>query len=327
MGGAKGGSNFNPKGKSNSEVMRFCQAFMSELYRHIGEDTDIPAGDIGVGSREIGFLFGQYKRLENRWAGVLTGKACDFGGSAVRKEATGYGCVYFCLEMLKTIEENAKNKSICISGAGNVALYAAEKALQEDLRVLTLSDSGGCLYFEDGLNSEELSEIKVLKEKNRGRLSEFKSSRNTRYLKSQTPWHIPCDIAMPCATQNEIAIEDAQKLTQNNIQLICEGSNMPCTAEATRHFRQQKIPHAPGKASNAGGVAVSGLEQAQNSMRLKSSSERVDKELKQIMENIHDKCLAEESTQKNSHYRDYVAGANIAAFKKVADVMLSYGAV
>lgn len=334
MGGAKGGSNFDPKGKSDAEIMRFCQSFMAELHRHIGEDTDVPAGDIGVGSREIGYLFGQYKRLENRWAGVMTGKACDFGGSAVRKEATGYGCVYFSLEMLKRLGRDPKGLSICISGSGNVALYAAEKALDQGMRVRSLSDSEGTLYFKSGLNKEDLKKIKQLKEVDRKRLADFdRKSSNANYLEDEKPWGIECDIAIPCATQNEISLEDAKDLVKNGVKLICEGANMPCTAEATQFFRSKSISHAPGKASNAGGVAVSGLEQAQNSMRLSWTAEKVDSELKRIMKEIHKSCLHDEAqklSKTNSSddgYHDYVAGANIASFVKMADVMSSYGAI
>ncbi len=325
MGGAKGGSNFNPKGKSSHEVMRFCQSFMIELSRHIGEDVDIPAGDIGVGSREISFMFGQYMRIKNRWTGVLTGKGSSFGGSAVRTEATGYGCVYFCDAMLKHHNEEIAGKRIAVSGSGNVAIYAAEKALQKGAMVLTLSDSDGFIHFKDGLTQEQLAEVKDLKENRRGRISEMVDTHNgIEFHKDAKPWAVPCDVAMPCATQNELDGEDAQRLIDNRVMAVCEGANMPTTADALNLFRQHKVLHAPGKASNAGGVAVSGLEQSQNAMRISWSREEVDNRLLGIMNDIHARCI--EFGETNGHV-DYVHGANIAGFQKVAEAMLAYGVV
>ncbi|MEZ6060909.1 MAG: NADP-specific glutamate dehydrogenase [Planctomycetaceae bacterium] len=325
MGGAKGGSNFNPKGKSDREVMRFCHSLMTELHRHIGEDVDVPAGDIGVGAREISFLFGQYMRLENRWTGVLTGKGCSFGGSAVRTEATGYGCVYFCERMLRQHDENIDGKVITISGSGNVALYAAEKALQKNAKVVTLSDSGGFVHMPDGLTVEQLAFLKDLKEKRRGRLTEFADKfRNAEFHRDAHPWGINCDIAMPCATQNELDADAARSLIRNGVRAVCEGANMPTTVDAAKLFREQNILHAPGKASNAGGVAVSGLEQSQNAMRISWTRDDVDSRLQTIMKDIHDRCV--EFGRQDGHV-DYVDGANIAGFKKVADAMLAYGVV
>lgn len=325
MGGAKGGSNFNPKGKSEREVMRFCQSLMMELHRHIGEDVDVPAGDIGVGSREISFLFGQYMRLENRWTGVLTGKGCSFGGSAVRTEATGYGCVYFCEHVLNQHDQPLEGKTIAISGSGNVALYAAEKSIHKGAKVVTLSDSGGTVEIKEGLNEEQLQYIKELKGERRGRISEFADKyKNVTYHDGANPWGTACDIAMPCATQNELNGDDAKQLVKNGVQVICEGANMPTTADAAAHFKEKKVLHAPGKASNAGGVAVSGLEQSQNAMRISWSREEVNERLQKIMREIHEACI--EYGQQNGHV-DYVDGANIAGFKKVADAMLAYGVV
>ncbi len=325
MGGAKGGSNFNPKGKSDDEVMRFFQSMMTELHRHIGEDVDVPAGDIGVGSREISYLFGQYMRLENRWTGVLTGKGCSFGGSAVRTEATGYGCVYFCEHMLNQHDEEIEGKTIAISGSGNVALYAAEKALQKGAKVVTLSDSDGFVHIKDGINEEQLEFVQDLKENQRGRISEFADEFDgVEFHKDARPWGVKCDIAMPCATQNELQKDGAKSLIDNGVMAVCEGANMPITADAAHLFRDKDVLHAPGKASNAGGVAVSGLEQTQNSMRISWSRHEVDERLQKIMTDIHARCVehGEQGGRVN-----YVDGANIAGFKKVADAMLAYGVV
>ncbi len=323
MGGAKGGSNFNPKGKSEREVMRFCYSLMTELHRHIGEDTDVPAGDIGVGAREISFLFGQYMRLENRWSGVLTGKGLSFGGSAVRTEATGWGCVYFCEAMLKQHDQSLEGKSVAISGSGNVALYAAQKLIEKGAKPITLSDSKGLLYAKDGITEEQLETIRKLKEQERGRLADVKI-KGTQYHASQNPWGVACDVAMPCATQNELDEEDAKTLIKNGVIAVCEGANMPTTAEAMKAFRENGVLHAPGKASNAGGVAVSGLEQSQNAMRISWSRDEVDDRLKKIMQDIHTRCVEE---GEQSGRINYVNGANIAGFKKVATAMLAYGAI
>ncbi|MFT5470094.1 MAG: glutamate dehydrogenase (NADP+) [Verrucomicrobiales bacterium] len=327
MGGAKGGSNFNPKGKSDHEVMRFCHSLMSELYRHIGEDVDVPAGDIGVAGREISYLFGQYMRLKNRWAGVLTGKGCSFGGSAVRTEATGYGCIYFCKAMLETAGHEIERKRIAISGSGNVALYAAEKALCEGATVVTLSDSGGTVYIKDGLTDEQLESVKELKVQRRGRISEFvEKFESVEYREGSKPWAVECDIAMPCATQNELDEDDAKTLINSGVEAICEGANMPSTPETATLFRGRKLLYAPGKASNAGGVAVSGLERSQNAMQISWSRDEVDKRLCDIMKEIHGKC-AEHGRAGAGDHIDYVDGANIAGFMKVADAMHAYGAV
>ena len=323
MGGAKGGSNFNPKGKSEREVMRFCQSLMTELYRHIGEDVDIPAGDIGVGTREISFMFGHYMRLQNRWTGVLTGKGCSFGGSAVRMEATGYGCVYFCEHMLNQHNEGLEGKCVAISGSGNVALHAAEKAIHRGARVVTLSDSGGFVYIRDGLGQEQLAYVKELKQKRRARISEFaETHKGVEFLEAESPWGVPCDIAFPCATENELREEHAEMLIRNGVIAVCEGANMPLTGEATRRLAASNILHAPGKASNAGGVAVSGLELSQNAMRISWSHEEVESRLQKIMTEIHSNCV--EYGRSNGRI-DYIRGANIAGFKKVADAMLAYG--
>ncbi len=324
MGGAKGGSNFNPKGKSEREVMRFCHSLMTELHRHIGEDIDVPAGDIGVGSREVSFMFGQYMRLENRWSGVLTGKGQSFGGSAVRTEATGWGCVYFLDDMLKHHGEELEGKKIAVSGAGNVALYAAQKLIEKGAKVLTLSDSGGFIYCRDGLNEDQWGEIRELKEKNRGRLSEY-DGEGVDYTANSNPWGVECDVALPCATQNELDEKDAKTLLKNGMIAIAEGANMPTTPEAVEAFREAEILHAPGKASNAGGVAVSGLEQSQNAMRISWGRDEVDNRLKNIMANIHDRCVEEGDNGKGRV--DYIDGSNIAGFKKVAEAMVAYGAV
>ncbi|MCB1121999.1 MAG: NADP-specific glutamate dehydrogenase, partial [Verrucomicrobiae bacterium] len=286
MGGAKGGSNFNPKGKSEREVMRFCHAMMTELQRHIGEDVDVPAGDIGVGSREISFLFGQYMRLQNRWSGVLTGKGLSFGGSAVRKEATGWGCIYFLKEMLARHNQDLEGKRVAVSGSGNVALYAAQKLIDEKAKVVTLSDSNGFIHCPDGLTQDQWEDLRELKEKRRERLSQYKAG-NVEYHENANPWKVPCDIALPCATQNELDEDDAKHLVKQKLLAVCEGANMPTTNEAITIFREAGILHAPGKASNAGGVAVSGLEQSQNAMRISWDKEEVNSRLMKIMKEIH----------------------------------------
>jgi len=325
MGGGKGGSDFDPHGKSDREVMRFCQSFMTELYRHIGEDTDIPAGDIGVGAREIGFFFGQYKKITNKFTGVLTGKGLNWGGSLLRPEATGYGLVYFVEEMLNRINDTISNKTVLISGSGNVAQYAAEKAINLGAKVLTMSDSSGTVYDKDGINLEKLEFIKELKNIKRGRIAEYAEKFKCEYLENQKPWNIKADIALPCATQNEITEKDANNLVKNGIQLVAEGSNMSCTIEAINTLQSNNVLYAPGKASNAGGVAVSGLEMSQNSIRIQWDREEVDIKLKDIMKNIHRKCV--EYGKKSSGQIDYVKGANIAGFIKVADAMIEQGIV
>ena len=328
MGGAKGGSNFNPKGKSDAEVMRFCHSLMSELYRHIGEDVDVPAGDIGVGAREISYMFGQFMRITNRWTGAITGKGVSYGGSAGRTEATGYGCIYFLEHMLQQHGQKLKGKKLAISGSGNVALYAAEKALEKKAKVLTLSDSGGFVYASKGLNQNQFSRIKELKEENRGRLADLNGQLDgLEYHEGKAPWGVDCDIALPCATQNELQEEDAKALVKNGVIAVCEGANMPTTTAAHDIFHQKKILFGPGKAANAGGVAVSGLEQSQNAMRVSWSKKEVDEKLQEIMQRIHESCVEHGSPAKSSERIDYVKGANIGGFLKVADAMLSYGAV
>ena len=326
MGGAKGGSNFNPKGKSDNEVMRFCQSMMIELNRHIGEDTDVPAGDIGVGAREISYLFGQYKRLVNRFSGILTGKGLSFGGSLVRTEATGYGCVYFCEQMFNRRGESIKDKTVVISGSGNVAIYAAEKALEKGAKVLTLSDSSGFVHDPAGIDQEKLEFIKDLKEVRRGRISEYAEKfQGVEFHEDQKPWAVPCDVALPCATQNEISLEDARMLLAGGVQAVCEGANMPTVLDGAHAFLDAKILFGPAKAANAGGVAVSGLEQSQNALRLSWSHEEVDQRLQTIMKDIHEKCV--KYGAESDKYVHYVRGANIAGFVKVADALLAYGAV
>ena len=325
MGGGKGGSDFNPKGRSDTEVMRFCQSFMTELFRHIGPNRDIPAGDIGVGSREIGYLFGQYKRLKNEFTGVLTGKGVSWGGSLIRPEATGYGVVYFANQMLENASKSMKNKAVVISGSGNVAQYAAEKCIDLGAKVLTLSDSSGFILDPDGINSEKLNYVMKLKNLERKRISEYsKKFTKAIFYKNKTPWSIKCDIALPCATQNELNHIDAKNLIKNGCFCISEGANMPSTNDAINLFVKNKILYAPGKASNAGGVAVSGLEMAQNSLRYNWSRKEVDERLQSIMKSIHESCL-EYGEEKN--YINYVKGANIAGFVKVADAMLAQGVV
>lgn len=326
MGGGKGGSDFDPKGKSDKEVMRFCQSFMTELSKHIGANTDVPAGDIGVGSREVGYMFGQYKRLQNEFTGILTGKGLSYGGSLIRPEATGYGNVYFAQNMLKTKGDSFEGKTVVISGSGNVAQYAAEKALQLGAKVVTMSDSGGYIYDEEGINEEKLSFIMEIKNEKRGRIKEYLDKySDAKYHEGKTPWGEKCDVALPCATQNELQEEDAKKLVENGCKLVGEGANMPCTPEAVEVFQKAKVLFSPGKASNAGGVATSGLEMSQNSLRLNWTSEEVDQKLHQIMNDIHEACVKYGSDDDG--YVDYVKGANIAGFVKVADAMLAQGAV
>ncbi|NLC55640.1 MAG: NADP-specific glutamate dehydrogenase [Armatimonadetes bacterium] len=325
MGGGKGGSDFDPKGKSDAEVMRFCQSFMTELQRHIGADVDVPAGDIGVGGREIGYLFGQYKRLRNEFTGVLTGKGLGWGGSLIRPEATGYGCVYFCEEMLKTRGESFEGKRCLVSGSGNVAQYTVEKLNQLGAKVLTLSDSSGTVYDPEGIDSEKLAYVMELKNVRRGRIKEYAQEYGVQYLEGARPWQIPCDCAFPCATQNEISGADARALLDNGCYLVGEGANMPTTPEGVEAFLQAGILYAPGKAANAGGVAVSGLEMAQNSMHLSWTREEVDARLRDIMTSIHQ--AASEAAAEHGCPGNYVAGANIAGFVKVADAMLAQGVV
>ncbi|KGQ28156.1 NADP-specific glutamate dehydrogenase [Gallibacterium anatis] len=325
MGGGKGGSDFDPKGKSDAEVMRFCQAFMTELSRHIGADLDVPAGDIGVGGREIGYLFGQYKRVRNEFASVLTGKGLPYGGSLIRPEATGYGVVYFAQSMLKTKGQSIEGKRVLISGSGNVAQYAAEKAIQLGAKVLTLSDSNGFVKFADsGMTEAQLAALIELKEVRRERIAVYAKEQGLEYFANQKPWGIPCDVALPCATQNELDAEDAKTLLSNGCICVAEGANMPSTLGAVNVFIDAKILYAPGKASNAGGVATSGLEMSQNAIRLSWSREEVDQRLFDIMANIHENCVANGS---ENGYINYVNGANIAGFRKVADAMLAQGIV
>ncbi len=323
MGGAKGGSDFHPKGKSEHELMRFCQAFMTELHRHIGAAVDVPAGDIGVGAREIGYLFGQYKRLENQFTGAITGKGAAFGGSLIRTEATGYGCAYFAREMLKARTEDFEGRRCLVSGAGNVAEYAAEKLIQLGAIVLTMSDRTGTLYFPDGLSTEQLAEIIDLKRR-ASSLDALASGAGVKFLPRSRPWAIPCDAAFPCATQNEIDAADARTLLDNGCFLVAEGANMPATSEAAQIFEDAGILDAPGKAANAGGVAISGLEMTQNAIHLFWTREEVDKRLVEIMGHIHEQCV--EYGTKNG-CTNYVTGANIGGFVKVADAMLAYGIV
>jgi glutamate dehydrogenase (NAD(P)+)/glutamate dehydrogenase (NADP+) len=325
MGGGKGGSDFDPKNKSDNEVMRFCQSFMTELSRHIGQNTDVPAGDIGVGGREIGFLFGQYKRLRNEFTGVLTGKGVDWGGSLIRPEATGYGTVYFAQEMLKTKNDSIKGKIVTVSGSGNVAQFATEKVIEFGGKVVTLSDSGGSIYDPDGIDSEKLKFIMELKNVHRGRIREYTEKYNVQYLDKQRPWSIKCDIALPCATENELNGEEAQVLVDNGVICISEGANMPSTPEAIDIYMKNKILYGPGKAANAGGVAVSGLEMTQNSMRLAWSRKEVDTKLHSIMCSIHEMCV-KYGTEKDG-FINYVKGANIGGFVKVANSMMAQGLV
>ncbi|OUR93944.1 glutamate dehydrogenase [Flavobacteriales bacterium 34_180_T64] len=326
MGGGKGGSDFNPKGKSDNEVMRFCQSFMSELFRHIGANTDVPAGDIGVGGREIGYMFGQYKRLRNEFTGVLTGKGMSYGGSLIRPEATGYGCVYFAKNMLATKGDSFSGKSVVISGSGNVAQYACEKVTELGGKVVTMSDSSGYINDVDGIDADKLAFVMELKNVKRGRISEYADKYpSATFHAGERPWSVNCDIALPCATQNELNKEEAEALISNNVIAVAEGANMPTTPEAIEAFQKAKILFAPGKASNAGGVATSGLEMSQNSLRFNWTREEVDAKLNQIMDDIHQSCVTY-GTQSDG-YIDYVKGANVAGFVKVADAMLDQGVV
>ena len=326
MGGGKGGSNFNPKGKSDREVMRFCQSLMIELYRHIGEDTDVPAGDIGVGAREVSYMFGQYKRLANRFTGILTGKGLSFGGSLVRTEATGYGSVYFCQNMLHHIGDGMDGKVCAVSGSGNVAIYTVEKATELGAKVVTMSDSSGYIHDPAGIDKEKLAFIKDLKEVRRGRIHEYAEAFDgVTFHKGERPWNVPVDVAFPSATQNEISEADARELVKNGVKAVSEGANMPTELAGVRVFQDAGVLFAPAKAANAGGVAVSGLEQSQNALRLSWSREEVDTRLQKIMKDIHESCLV--NGQQGSGAVDYVTGANVAGFKKVASAMLAYGIV
>ncbi|HLW06855.1 MAG TPA: NADP-specific glutamate dehydrogenase [Marinilabiliaceae bacterium] len=326
MGGGKGGSDFNPKGKSDNEVMKFCQSFMTELQRHIGPNTDVPAGDIGVGGREIGFMFGQYKRLQNQFSGTLTGKGIEYGGSPLRPEATGYGTVYFATEMLKTKNDSFKDKIVAISGSGNVAQYAVKKSIEMGAKVVTLSDSNGSIYDSEGIDAEKLEYVMLLKNGLRGRIKEYvEKYPSAKYWEGQRPWKAKCHIALPCATQNEINGADAAELIKNGCICVAEGANMPSTPEAVKIFHDHKILFGPGKAANAGGVAVSGLEMTQNSIRLMWTSQEVDERLKSIMKSIHTNCV-KNGTEENG-YVNYVKGANISGFLKVANAMLAQGLV
>ncbi|MBI1315775.1 NADP-specific glutamate dehydrogenase [bacterium] len=324
MGGGKGGSDFDPKGKSDNEVMKFCQSFMTELERHIGPDTDVPAGDIGVGGREIGYMFGQYKRLRNEFTGVLTGKGINWGGSLIRPEATGYGCVYFTQEMLATKGDGLQGKTVVVSGSGNVAQYAIEKATQLGAKVVTASDSDGFVHDPNGIDAEKLAFLMELKNVKRGRISEYATKFGCTYVAGQRPWSVKGDIALPCATQNELNGDEAKQLIANGVKAVAEGANMPCTPEAVEAFHAAKVMFAPGKASNAGGVATSGLEMSQNSMRYNWTREEVDSKLHSIMVNIHKACV---QYGTEAGHTNYVKGANIAGFVKVADAMLDQGLV
>ena len=325
MGAGKGGSDFDPKGKSDGEVMRFCQSFMTELYRYIGPNTDVPAGDIGVGGREIGYMFGQYKKLKKEFTGVLTGKGLSWGGSLIRPEATGYGTVYFAENMLHHVSKSIKGKTVTISGSGNVAQYAAEKCIQLAAKVVSMSDSSGTIYDSEGINEEKLAFIMDLKNIKRGRISKYIDEYpKAKFFKNKTPWNIKCDIALPCATQNELNEKDAKALISNGCICVSEGANMPCNPDAIKIFKSNKILYAPGKASNAGGVAVSGLEMAQNSLRYSWSREEVDAKLKEIINEIHSSCLTH---GQEKDWVNYEKGANIAGFIKVADAMLAQGIV
>lgn len=326
MGGGKGGSDFNPKGKSDNEVMRFCQSFMTELFRHIGANTDVPAGDIGVGGREIGYMFGQYKRLQNEFTGVLTGKGITYGGSLIRPEATGYGCVYFAKNMLATKDDSFEGKSVVISGSGNVAQYACEKATQLGAKVLTMSDSSGYIHDANGIDADKLAFIMNLKNVKRGRIHEYVDEYpSATFHKGERPWSVNCDIALPCATQNELNGDEAKQLINNNVIAVAEGANMPTTPEAIEALQNAKVMFAPGKASNAGGVATSGLEMSQNSLRLSWTREEVDEKLNKIMDDIHESCV--KYGKGSDGYIDYVKGANVAGFVKIADAMLAQGVV
>ena len=324
LGGGKGGSNFDPKGKSDKEIMSFCYAFMNELYRHIGRRTDIPAGDIGVGGKEIGYMFGQYKKIRNAFTGVLTGKGTNWGGSLIRPEATGYGLVYFVKEMLQTRNDSLSGKVVTVSGSGNVAQFACEKLIELGAKPVTLSDSGGFIHDPDGINPEKLKYVKELKKDRSARISEYAKKFNVKFFKGKTPWNIKCDIALPCATQNELNFDDAKILTKNGCFVVSEGANMPATKKAVHHFLNEKILFGPGKAANAGGVAVSGIEMSQNSTRIPLSREKVDNLLKEIMKRIHTTCV-KYGTQHD--FINYVDGANIGGFVRVADSMIDQGIV
>jgi glutamate dehydrogenase/leucine dehydrogenase len=324
MGGGKGGSDFDPKGKTDNEVMKFCQSFMTELQRYIGPDTDVPAGDIGVGGREIGFMFGQYRKIRNEFTGVLTGKGLNWGGSLIRPEATGYGATYFAQEMLKTKGESIKGKTVVVSGSGNVAQYTVEKVTQLGGKVVTLSDSAGTIYDPKGIDEKKLSYVMELKNVQRGRIKEYADKFSCQYESGKTPWHFKCDIAFPSATQNEISKEDAQTLVDNGCMCVSEGANMPTTPEGVEIFIENKILFGPGKAANAGGVATSGLEMSQNSARISWSREEVDKKLQWIMSQIHQSCV---KYGKEGNFVNYVKGANTAGFVKVADAMIDQGLI
>lgn len=325
LGGGKGGADFDPKGKSDEEVMRFCQSFVTELFRHIGGDTDVPAGDIGVGGREVGYMFGQYKRLANEFTGTFTGKGVKWGGSLLRTEATGYGLLYFVKEMMQHNGDSLEGKTVVISGSGNVAQYACEKAIELGAKVVTFSDSDGYIYDEDGITTEKLEFVKELKNEKRGRIKEYaKKYSSAKFFKDKRPWEVKCDIALPCATQNELEEKGAKALVKNGCKLVAEGANMPTTSEAIHVFEKNDILYAPGKASNAGGVATSGLEMTQNSLRLSWTKEKVDEELKAIMRKIHDQCV---EYGKENNKVNYLKGANIAGFVRVADAMIEQGVV
>ncbi len=323
MGGGKGGSDFDPKGKSTAEVMRFCQAFVSELYRHLGSDTDVPAGDIGVGAREVGYMAGMYKKLSNRADSVFTGKGLSFGGSLIRPEATGYGTVYFAQEMLKTKSRSFEGMRVSVSGSGNVAQYAIEKAMSLGAKVVTVSDSSGTVIDEDGFSPEKLAVLMEVKNELYGRVNDYANRVGAKFEQGKRPWHVPVDVALPCATQNELDVNDATALIKNGVVCVAEGANMPCTVEATQAFEKASVLYAPGKASNAGGVATSGLEMSQNAMRLSWVRDEVDARLLQIMQNIHAVCVKHGSRDDGSV--SYINGANIAGFVKVADAMLAQG--
>ena len=327
LGGAKGGANFNPKGKSDHEVMRFCQSFMTELYRHVGADVDIPAGDIGVGSREIGYMFGQYKRITNQFTGVLTGKGLEYGGSRVRTEAAGYGAVYFAQNMLQRVSDAIEGKVCVVSGSGNVATHSVEKILHLGGKPVTLSDSMGFVHDPEGIDEEKLQWVKEHKTRNRGRISDYaKTFRGSKFYEGQRPWAVPCDLAFPCATQNELNGEDARRLVENGCVAVSEGANMPTRLDGVRFFRNAQVLYAPGKAANAGGVALSGFEMSQNSARLSWSETQLQDHLKDVMRGIHERCL-EHGGVAGTDYIDYVRGSNIAGFVKVAKAMLAYGVV
>ena len=325
LGGGKGGSNFDPKGKSDKEIMNFCYAFMNELYRHIGRRTDIPAGDIGVGGREIGYMFGQYKKIRNAFTGVLTGKGTNWGGSLIRPEATGYGLVYFVAEMLKTREDSLNGKTVTVSGSGNVAQFACEKLIELGAKPVTLSDSGGFIHDPDGITQEKLEYVKELKGERSARISEYAKKYNVEYFEGKRPWSIKCDVALPCATQNELDFGDAKKLLKNGCFVVAEGANMPSTTNAVHHFVDKKILYGPGKAANAGGVAISGIEMSQNSTRIPLTREKVDSLLKEIMERIHTTCVKYGSEKDG--FINYVDGSNIGGFVRVADSMIDQGIV